>query len=1204
MLLAVVITGLVGLPTPASAQTPLTVAEKSGFKATARHAEVVAFCQQLAKTSPVVRLGELGTSFEGRKLPLLVLADPPVATPEEAAKGGRLVVFALGNIHAGEVDGKEGLLMLARDLAAGKSRPLLKDLVVVLAPVFNADGGDRIARSHRPHQVGPEEGVGIRANAQGFDLNRDFVKLESPEVRALVRLLNRWDPALVVDTHTTNGSRHRYTLTYDGPRNPADDPAVRALAHDGLLPGAARRLEKATGFASYYYGNFELGHAEWTTYPPQPRYGVQYVGLRNRLGILSESYAYASYKDRVVASREFVRACFEYAAANKDRIKKVLAAADAASARAGKQPGEEDRVALRQKAAPVPGRVTIRGFEGRGKDGAPPRPKDYAVTFLGHSEPTVSVRRAYAYLLPDAPPRVVELLQRHGIAVEELREDVELDLEAYRVDKVERSARPFQKHRLVTAQVTPRRRTRRVRAGTVLVRTGQRLGTLASYLLEPQAEDGLCTWGFFDAALRPGQDYPVLRLPAPTRVTSGPVRPLAEDRPRPRPITFDLLEKGRAPSLGGNPVALTWLDGEHYLQTWEGRRYKVHAETGRSEPYAGPAPVKAANFPPKRRRPPAGPPKGGREVPSKSPDSRSIAFVRGNNLYVEDVATKKERALTADGGENVLNGRADWVYWEELFNHDRQAYWWSPDGGRLAFLRFDEKAVPRATVIDYTGVKQGLEVTPYPRSGDPNPQVRLGIVPVKGGPVRWVDLSGYTGEPCLIVRVGWLPDGKGVYFYVQDRTQTWLDVCTAPPEGGKPRRLFRDTTRAWVEDLGPLHFLRDGSFLFFSERTGWKHLYHAGPDGQLRGAVTRGEWEARGLEGIDEESGLVYVTGTRDSATASNLYRVKLDGSGLERLTRGAGGHHVRLNPDRTLFLDWHGSPEQPAGVRLYRSDGTPVRTVDTNPAHEREGYVLGRYERMQIPTPDGFLLEASLLKPVNFDPAKKYPVWFMTYGGPHAPTISDGAPGPLRVGDEARANLGFLVFRCDPRSASGKGAVSAWACYRRLGVQELKDVDTAVDWLTAHPWADASRVGMSGGSYGGFLTSFALTHSKRFAAGVASAPVTDWHNYDSIYTERYMGLPRDNAVGYDVTSVVKAAKNLHGRLLLIHGLKDDNVHVQNTVQLVHALQRADKDFEVMVYPLARHGFGGRHHQRLVLDFLCRVLRPEPGYRYAGKAGP
>jgi dipeptidyl aminopeptidase/acylaminoacyl peptidase len=266
---------------------------------------------------------------------------------------------------------------------------------------------------------------------------------------------------------------------------------------------------------------------------------------------------------------------------------------------------------------------------------------------------------------------------------------------------------------------------------------------------------------------------------------------------------------------------------------------------------------------------------------------------------------------------------------------------------------------------------------------------------------------------------------------------------------------------------------------------------------------------------------------------------------------------------------------------------------LDTNPVYAIEEYRRGPFELVQIPTSDGFLLEASVLRPPGFDPKRRYPVWFKTYAGPHTPTIHD-AWGDGRLRDEALAHAGYVVFRCDPRSASGKGACSTWSAYRQLGVQELKDIETAIRWLTAQPGIDASRVGMSGTSYGGFMTAFALTHSKLFAAGVAGSPVTDWHNYDSIYTERYMNTPQENPQGYRATSVVRAAEKLHGKLLLIHGLMDDNVHAQNSLQLVDALQRADRDFELMVYPRARHGVGGRHHQRLVLEFMQRHLQPQP----------
>jgi dipeptidyl-peptidase-4 len=270
---------------------------------------------------------------------------------------------------------------------------------------------------------------------------------------------------------------------------------------------------------------------------------------------------------------------------------------------------------------------------------------------------------------------------------------------------------------------------------------------------------------------------------------------------------------------------------------------------------------------------------------------------------------------------------------------------------------------------------------------------------------------------------------------------------------------------------------------------------------------------------------------------------------------------------------------------------------------YAREEYKFGAFEPVKIPLPDGFVLEGTVIKPPDFDPARRYPVWLVTYGGPHAPTVHDGWDGG-RLSEQVLAGMGFVVFRTDPRSASGKGACSTWTAYRRLGVQELKDLEGAVDWLCRNSWVDRKRVGLAGGSYGGFLTAFALTHSKHFAAGVASAPVTDWHDYDSVYTERYMNTPQENPDGYAATSVVKAAKNLHGKLLLHHGVMDDNVHMQNALQFMDALQKADKEFEVMFYPLARHGGFGRHSQRQSLEFIRRTLGgPEPPAKAAADSG-
>jgi dipeptidyl-peptidase-4 len=1225
---------------------PQTAAEKSAYKTTSRHADVVDFCERLKNLSALVRLDELGKSGEGRTLPLVILADPPVSTPEEAVKSGKLVVLALANIHAGEVDGKEALLMLARDLATAKEKPLLKDLILVFAPIFNADGNERIAKEHRRSQNGPADGVGTRENAAGLDLNRDYIKLDSPEVRALVRFFNKWDPALFIDCHTTNGSHHRFTITYEGPVCPAGDGKLTALVRDELLPDVSRRLEKRSGYHSFFYGNFSRDRSRWETVPAIPRYGTHYFGLRNRIGILSESYSYAPFRDRVLGTRAFVQSILEYAAENKDKLQTLLSEARK----------EKDEIALRHRMKPLPRRSTILGFLEERKEGrtvATKTPKDYTVEYIGVAEPTLSVRRPYAYLVPASLSKVIENLQRHGIALEELREDIELDLEIYRIDKI-RMQDLYQKRRLIEVEAAPRKGIQRVAAGTIVVKTRQPLSTLAAYLLEPQAEDGLCAWSFFAESIREAADYPVLRLPNETPLLTTPVRPLPEERRTHKRIDLDmLLGKKPLPNLSGSPMDdVTWLDdGEHFLQRKDGQLRKVHAVSGRSSPQPAPDTKKIeaalAALPTidrqtarriaargtggssqrgALRRFTAGVPEpsdgkkgrvfqhgddlyyyfldgskavrlthstGAKELISLSPNEKYVAFVRANNLSVVDIATQTEHALTTDGSERVFNGKMDWVYWEEIGNRRSNAYWWSPDSKHLAFVRYDDTPVYKFAVLDTTPVRQQVELTPYPKAGDPIPTVKLGVVPAAGGPVAFVDLSGYSEGAMILTRAGWLPDGEKVYFYIQDRAQTWLDFCTAPRDGGSLTRLFRDKTRAWVDDPGPPHFLKDGSFLLTSQRSGWRHLYHFGADGRLKRTVTSGPWEVRDLHLVDEPSGWVYLSATKDNPIGLDLYRVKLDGGEPQRLTKGPGEHRVSISPKATFFVDYTSSYHSPTTARLYRTDGTPARTLDTNPVYALEEYDLGKQELLQIKTPDGFVLEAALLKPPDFDPSRRYPVWFTTYGGPHAPVVRDAWQGG-RPRDQGWANLGFLVFQVDPRSASGKGIASTWSAYRQLGVQELADIETAIRWLTTHSFVDAGRIGMTGHSYGGFMTAYALTHSKLFAAGVAGAPVTDWHNYDAFYTERYMNTPQENPEGYKRTSVVAAASQLHGRLLLIHGIRDDNVHLQNTLQLVNALQRADKDFEVMVYPNDRHGIRGRHYQRLVLDFMRRTLRPEP----------
>jgi dipeptidyl aminopeptidase/acylaminoacyl peptidase len=818
-----------------------------------------------------------------------------------------------------------------------------------------------------------------------------------------------------------------------------------------------------------------------------------------------------------------------------------------------------------------------------------------------------------------------------GAQVDELREDIELEVEIHRVTS-EGEGTQRQPRRLKTTSV---KETRRFAAGTILVLTKQDLGSRIVRLLDPRTNKGPRARRWLPR-IREGEEYPIALLDSYVPITHGPVAPLPGTCESDKPITFETVYgPEHKVDFGGSPVSgLIWLeDGEHYLQVRDDKLYRVHAASGRSVLFVDPNKLAEGlkRLPAMRKSDAESISKrtsfqmapdhsavlldyendlyyakidGTTAVrltssPSQEkyatfdPNGRFVAFVRDGNLYVVDVATQTERALTTDGGGTIRNGEADWVYFEEVFDRHWKIFWWSPDSSALAFYRTDNAPVPKFTVVNNVPQQQEVEATAYPRAGEPNPKVRLGIVSVAGGPVKWVDLEGYTEGNFLITGAGWLPDSERVYFFVQDRAQTWLDINTASRDGGEPKRLLRETTQAWVEPPSTLRFLADSSFLLSSERTGWNHLYLYDQDAKLKHAVTSGPWEARKVQYVDEKGGWVYFTGTRDSHIAENLYRVKLDGT-IERLTQSIGQHEVSFSPTGKYYIDRWSNARTPTQVVLYASDGTKLRTLDTNPVYERRQYRFGAYEQFQIKTSDGFLLEASLLKPPDFDSARKYPVWFMTYAGPHMPTISDSWQSG-RAHDQMLARMGMLVFRCDPRTASGKGACSAWAAYRQLGVQELKDIEEAIRWLQQQPYVDGDRIGMSGHSYGGFMTAYALTHSQLFAGGIAGAPPTDWHLYDTIYTERYMDTPQNNPEGYECTSVVKAAKDLHGQLLILHGAIDDNVHIENTFKLASALQEADKSFRLMIYPKSRHGINGTHYQQLMVDFIRTVLRlPDP----------
>jgi dipeptidyl-peptidase 4 len=592
---------------------------------------------------------------------------------------------------------------------------------------------------------------------------------------------------------------------------------------------------------------------------------------------------------------------------------------------------------------------------------------------------------------------------------------------------------------------------------------------------------------------------------------------------------------------------------------------------------------------------------GDEEEPTFSPDGSRVAFVRDNNLFAVDTATLRETALTSDGGSRILNGRLDWVYEEEIYGRgQKRAYWWSPDSSRLAFLRIDDSPVSTYITLDDIGYNPRVETWQYPRAGDPNPTVKVGTVRADGGPadIRWADTSEY-GADFLVVRVAWTPAGRLVY-EVQNRTQSWLDlnVLDVASITSGPRTVLHETSPFWInsEDTTTPTWLADGSFLWLSGRSGFTHAYHYSADGVLINQVTAGKWELRTLHGVDEKSGWLYFSGTERSPIGTDVYRVRLDGTGFERLSKAAGTHHVEFSPGFTFFIDRWSDISTPTQVRLYRNDGRDVRVLHENRVTALADYRLSKPEFVQVRTRDGFVMEAMMIKPPDFDPSKHYPVYQFTYGGPHSQEVLN-AWTPEHMYHQLLAQRGIIVWICDNRTASGKGVESTWQMFKHFGELELRDIEDGLSWLKRQPYVDGARIGLTGWSFGGFLTVYALTHSTSFTMGIAGGTVSDWRNYDSVYTERYMGTPKENPEGYRNSSPRFAAANLHGALLLMHGAIDDNVHVQNTMQLAYALQQAGKTFSLMIYPRTRHAVTDpslvRHMYGAMLDFTLQHLKPD-----------
>ena len=695
----------------------------------------------------------------------------------------------------------------------------------------------------------------------------------------------------------------------------------------------------------------------------------------------------------------------------------------------------------------------------------------------------------------------------------------------------------------------------------------------------------------------------------------------------PRALTLDAIYDPQARvDFSGAPAAtnVTWLDADSYLQTRRGAGglewLRVNAASGSTTPLVDSSRLPRGNgvtLNPSRtgalvtidndlhfhdfasgQTTRLTSVDGEEEEATFSPDGQRVAFVRANNLYVVDVASPRERALTKDGSAEIFNGKLDWLYQEEIYGRGRfRGYWWSPDSSRIAFLQLNERPVPEYTVTDRIPYHPILEVTDYPKAGDPNPIVKLGVSRAAGGDPQWVDLGSYGSEDILIVDVDWTPDGANVVYQVQDREQAWLDLNFGDAVSARTRRVLRETTKAWVNNNGSPVWLKDGSFLWFSEKSGFKHLYQYRTDGTETRQITTGRWDVRTLYGVDEQNSLIYFAAGERRHIDTDIYRTSLNGTGLTRVSNTDGTHRAIFNPSFTQYVDVRSDVNTPTQVRLHRADGTEVRVIDANPVRSLQDYRLAKPEFLEVRTRDGFVMDAMMIKPPDFDPSRRYPVYQDTYAGPGTASVRNRWGGAAGMFYQLLAQSGVIVWVLDNRSAGGKGVEAQWPVYGNLGELELRDLEDGITWLKQQPYIDSSRILLYGWSYGGFMTSYAMTHSTSWSAGIAGGPVTDWRNYDTVYTERYMKTPQHNPDGYQKSAPRFAAANLKGQLLLIHGAIDDNVHTQNTEQLVYELQRAGKPFEMMIYPKSRHGVTdprlNKHLQQTILDFVMKTVGSE-----------
>jgi dipeptidyl-peptidase 4 len=563
--------------------------------------------------------------------------------------------------------------------------------------------------------------------------------------------------------------------------------------------------------------------------------------------------------------------------------------------------------------------------------------------------------------------------------------------------------------------------------------------------------------------------------------------------------------------------------------------------------------------------------------PKLSPDGSRVAFRRGHDLYTLEIATHQIARLTDDGSATLLNGELDWVYPEEL--DLSTAYWWSPDSKRIAYMQFDIAREFVYTQISLTGLRAAAEPERYPQAGTANADVHVGVVAAAGGATRWMDLGETRGS--LIARVHWTPDSTRLAIERLNRVQNHLDLLLADATAGTAHSILAEADPYWINHNDLFRFVGKDEFLWGSERDGFQHLYLYSLEGQQRKRLTEGNWEVTEVAGVDESHQKVYFVSTEASPLDRELYSVKLNGKDRTRISPEPGTHQISMGPTAEYYLDTFSSSTEPRRGTVYSASGEEQSVFRPAKTGLRDEYALQPAEVVQIKGQDGKLLYGRVIKPANFRPGEKYPAVVLVYGGPGEQTIRNNWEGANWA--QALAARGFVIWQLDNRGSAGRGHAFETPLYHQFGKTELADQLEGVRYLIAQGFVDPARVGIYGWSYGGFMTLYSLLNAPDvFRAGIAGAPVTNWRNYDTIYTERYLGLPSENAEGYRASSPVDYASKLKAKLLMVHNIEDDNVLFQNTVQMTDALEQAGKLFQMVIYTGKSHGVTGPVRKQLL----------------------